>query len=41
MHTHIILNHDNGLHLVIRSEEEDVDLVSVLNQIIVNQLCHA
>jgi len=41
MHTHIILNHDVGLHLVINSEEENIDLSEVIDQLIIKQLCHA
>lgn len=41
MHQHIIVNHDIGLHLVIYSDEAEVDLVSILDKVIIEQLCHA
>ena len=41
MHTHIIVNHDVGLGLVVRCEEEDVDLVEIVDQLIINEICHA
>lgn len=41
MHHHIIINHDLGLHLVIHSEEEELDLVDVIDEMIVKQLCDA
>lgn len=41
MHHHIIINHDLGLHLVIHSEEEELDLVHVIDEMIVKQLCDA
>ena len=41
MHKHIIINHDLGLHLVIYSEESDLSLVKVLDEMILKQLCDA
>jgi hypothetical protein len=42
MHTHIIINHDEGLHLVISSQDEDLDILRILDEIILEQLaCHA
>jgi len=41
MHQHIIINSDIGLHLVIFSEEETIDLVDVIDQMITEQLCDA
>ena len=41
MHHHIIINHDLGLHLVIHSEDEDLDLVHVLDEMIMKKLCDA
>lgn len=42
MHTHIIINEDIGIHLVIYSEEEDIDLISAMEQLIVEELaCYA
>jgi hypothetical protein len=35
------MNHDVGLHLVIKSEEEEVDLADVVDQMIIKELCHA
>jgi hypothetical protein len=40
-HTHIIINHDVGLHLVFFSNAEDLDLPAILDRLIVNQLTHA
>ena len=41
MHRYIIINHDLGLHLVIHSEDEDLNLVDVIDEMIVKQLCDA
>lgn len=41
MHQHIIINSDIGLHLVVFSEEETIDLVDVIDQMITEQLCNA
>lgn len=41
MHTHVIINHDVGISLVVRSEDEDVDLVQIIDQLIIKELCHA
>lgn len=41
MHRHIIINHDLGLHLVIYSDESDLSLVDVIDEMIFNQLCNA
>lgn len=41
MHQHIIINEDIGLHLVIFSEEETIDLVDVIDQMITEKLCDA
>lgn len=41
MHKHIIVNHDLGLHLVIYSEQEDLDLIDVVDEMITEQLCNA
>lgn len=41
MHTHIIINHDVGINIVIKSESEDVDAVEIIDQLIIKELCHA
>ena len=41
MHTHLIINHDVGISLVVRSEEEEVNLVDIVDQLIIKELCHA
>lgn len=41
MHTHIIINKDLGLHLVIHSDSAEIDLVDVLDEMILKQFCHA
>jgi hypothetical protein len=41
MHQHIIINSDIGLHLVVFSEEETIDLVDVIDEMITEQLCNA
>lgn len=41
MHKHIIINHDLNLHLIILSDEEEIDLVQAVDDLILNQLCHA
>jgi anti-sigma regulatory factor (Ser/Thr protein kinase) len=41
MHTHIILNSDINLKLVIFSEEEEIDIVDAIDEIITNEICHA
>lgn len=40
-HTHIIINHDVGLHLVIFSNAEELDLPAILDRMIVDQLAYA
>jgi hypothetical protein len=40
-HTHIIINHDAGLHLVIHSNVDELDLPSVINRMIIEKLCNA
>lgn len=41
MHTHIIINHDVGLHLVIVSTEDDIPASSIIDEMIVTQLKNA
>ena len=41
MHTHIIINHDVGLHLVIVAEEEDMEICEVLDDMIVTHIKNA
>tara|TARA_B100000989_G_C19496708_1_gene452353 strand:+ start:629 stop:754 length:126 start_codon:yes stop_codon:yes gene_type:complete len=41
MHTHIIVNHDYKIFVVIKSEEEEIDLVAVFDDIIVENIKHA
>jgi len=41
MHKHIIINRDLNLHLIILSDEEEIDLVQAVDDLILNQLCHA
>lgn len=41
MHTHILINEDIGLHIVIFSEDEDLDLVEALDALITERICHA
>lgn len=41
MHTHIIINHDVGLHLVIVAEEEDIEICEVLDDMIVTHIKNA
>ena len=38
MHTHIFINGDLGLHLVIRTNRPTCDFVSVLDRLIVNEV---
>ena len=41
MHKHIIINHDLGLHIVIYSEQSEVDLLKVLDEMILLKLTNA
>jgi len=38
MHKHIIVHHELGLHLVIYSDEAEIDLTTVLNEMIAEKL---
>lgn len=40
-HTHVIINEDIGLHVVIHSDDEEIDLVSMLDEMIINEFSHA
>jgi hypothetical protein len=40
-HTHIIINEDIGLHIVVYSDDEEIDLVSTLDDMIINEFSHA
>lgn len=40
MHTHIIVNHDVGLILVVEAEE-DIEATDILEELIVNELSNA
>lgn len=35
------MNHDVGLHLVVHSEDDEVDLADIVDQMIIKELCHA
>jgi len=41
MHTHVIINADLGLHVVIYSEQPEIDLVDALDEMITKQISHA
>jgi|14_taG_2_1085336.scaffolds.fasta_scaffold44138_1 hypothetical protein len=41
MHTHIIINHDEGLHLTLYTEVEDPDLSEIIEEIIIENLNYA
>jgi hypothetical protein len=41
MHTHIIINHDAGLQVIVYSEESNPDLAEILDEMIVESLAHA
>ena len=38
MHKHIIIHHELGLHLVIYSDDAEIDLTAVLNEMIAEQI---
>ena len=40
MHTHIIINHDVGLVLVVKAEK-DIEATDILEELIVNELSNA
>lgn len=41
MHTHIIINEDLDLHLVIRTNIEDINISEILDKLILKELTHA
>ena len=42
VHTHIIINQDIGVHIVITSEEEDLDIIEAIDSLIIEELaCYA
>lgn len=41
MHTHVIINHDVGLVLVVETEQEEVDTNDIIDQLIVEELSNA
>lgn len=41
MHEHILINHDTGLFIVVSSKSADIDLVKVIDDMILSQICHA
>lgn len=41
MHTHVIINHDVGLVLVVETEQEEVDANDIIDQLIVEELSNA
>lgn len=41
MHTHIIINHDVGLVLVVESTEQEIETSDIIDQLIVNELSNA
>jgi hypothetical protein len=41
MHTHVIINHDVGLVLVVKTEQEEVDTSDIIDQLIVEELSNA
>lgn len=40
MHTYVIINHDLGLKIVFKSDEE-TDVVDIIDNLIIKELCHA
>lgn len=41
MHTHILINKDLRLHIIIISKEPEVDFIEILDEMIVAQLTYA
>lgn len=40
MHTYVIINHDLGLQIIVKSDEEK-DVVNIIDDLIIKELCHA
>jgi hypothetical protein len=40
MHTYVIINHDLGLQIIVKSDEE-TDVVDIIDNLIIKELCHA
>ena len=41
MHTHIILNHDVGLYLLVSSDEPEISAGEIIDEVILQQLTNA
>jgi len=42
VHTYIVINEDIGVHVVIHSDEEDLDIISAMDEMIIGELaCYA
>ena len=40
MHTYVIINHDLGLQIIVKSDKE-TDAVDIIDNLIIKELCHA